>query len=454
VLGDIPQKLLSNVSVYVVLSPDEKQVAFIRRSESGSGHALVVANLDGSSEKEIVFRSPAQAFNKYSLAWSADGERIAFGAASGNETTQEIFAVNVVDGSIRQITTLNWIEIARLGWVHEGDGLVAVARGANNSFAATQLWRVDYVSGAAHPIINDLQHYGSTLSLSSDSKSLVAIQAIRESSIWSADANDLSGARQLTFGSSGHEGWYGIDWTPEGKILYVARIGQSLTIWTMDADGGNPRQMTPAGFLDQRPSATADGKYVVFQSNRSSASEIWRMNSDGSDLLQLTGDGANTYPHPTRDGRTVVFTHTVNGANYATRVSIEGGASARIIDVECFNARVSPDGNFIACGTSIDRKKALSIVPIVGGEVVRSFDIPQTFNFDGSIRWSRDGRFIIYRDWADGVWQQSIDGGNPQRISGLPEEKLYQFDWSYDGKQAAFTRGREVRDVVLISDFR
>ncbi|MGI8639172.1 MAG: hypothetical protein ACR2MG_04390 [Pyrinomonadaceae bacterium] len=39
-------------------------------------------------------------------------------------------------------------------------------------------------------------------------------------------------------------------------------------------------------------------------------------------------------------------------------------------------------------------------------------------------------------------------------LEGLPAEKLYQYEWSPDGKQFAFTRGREVRDVVLISDFR
>ncbi|MBC7898879.1 MAG: PD40 domain-containing protein, partial [Saprospiraceae bacterium] len=41
-----------------------------------------------------------------------------------------------------------------------------------------------------------------------------------------------------------------------------------------------------------------------------------------------------------------------------------------------------------------------------------------------------------------------------KRIEGLPEEKLYHYDWSPDGKQFAFTRGREVRDAVLITDFR
>jgi len=47
-----------------------------------------------------------------------------------------------------------------------------------------------------------------------------------------------------------------------------------------------------------------------------------------------------------------------------------------------------------------------------------------------------------------------VDGGATKLLEGLPPEKLYQFDWSPDGKQFAFTRGREVREVVLIENFK
>jgi hypothetical protein len=55
---------------------------------------------------------------------------------------------------------------------------------------------------------------------------------------------------------------------------------------------------------------------------------------------------------------------------------------------------------------------------------------------------------------VQGLWRQAIEGGPPQRIAGLPEEKLYAYDWSRDGKFFAFTRGVEIRDVVLISNVK
>jgi Tol biopolymer transport system component len=82
---------------------------------------------------------------------------------------------------------------------------------------------------------------------------------------------------------------------------------------------------------------------------------------------------------------------------------------------------------------------------------LKSFDVPQRANFRFGIKWGPDGKSITYRDWGAGIWRQSIDGGPPQRVEGLPDEKIYANNWSRDGKMFVFTRGVEIRDVVLIS---
>jgi hypothetical protein len=43
----------------------------------------------------------------------------------------------------------------------------------------------------------------------------------------------------------------------------------------------------------------------------------------------------------------------------------------------------------------------------------------------------------------------SVDGGETKRLEGLPKEKFHNFAFSKDGKQLAFVRGQEIRDVVL-----
>lgn len=452
-LGGVPQKIAAGVSVHAVLSPDEKQIVFVRRNQENKTESLVIQNLDGSETREIAARPAAQGINGNSLSWSADGKMLAFGAKSGNGEAQEIFTANAADGAVTQLTALDWTGLVRVEWRRDGGGLLAVAR-AKNAIVDRQLWQVEYPSGKARKITRDLQHYATSLSLSADSHALLAVQSINESHIWLAPADNLAAARQITFNSSAIAGWYGVDWTADGKIIYAARVDQSLTIWTMEADGERPTQITSTGFIDERPSATGDGKYIVFQSNRSGASEIWRVNADGADLRQLTFNGGNSVPHVAPDGKTVVYSRESNGASSIWRVAVEGGEPIQITDKPTSNPNVSPDGNFIACGYVSDGKTKLAIVPLSGGEPVRLFDVPATYNFNDSIRWSPDGRFISYRDWANGIWRQAVAGGEPKLLEGLPEEKLYHYRWSPDGKQLAFTRGREVRDVVLMSDFR
>jgi hypothetical protein len=69
-------------------------------------------------------------------------------------------------------------------------------------------------------------------------------------------------------------------------------------------------------------------------------------------------------------------------------------------------------------------------------------------------RWTPDNSAIIYRDANFGYWSQSVNGGEPAKLEGLPKEQLFTHAFSKDGKQFAFVRGQIIRDVILINNFR
>lgn len=455
VLGGVAEKLSNEIRSNFAVSPDGRQFAFFHANKEQNGSALVISNLDGTGWRELLTRPLDKSFSARP-AWSPDGSLLAFSAVSdsGNDS-HELFVLHVTSGQLEQLPARGWIQISNLVWAGDGRGLIAVA--ADKKETVRHLWHVAYPGGSAQRLSNDTDTNGAGLSISADGSSLLAVQLRRESNIWVAPAADLAQARQVTFSSiNGVYGWHSFDWTPDNKIVFAAGVDRTVAIYVMDADGRNQKQVTSGGFFDQRLSVTADGRFIVFQSNRSGTNEIWRVNMDGSDLRQLTTGGANTSPHPTPDGQWVVYTSAHSGRSFVWRVPLAGGSPVRVMDKASIFPRVSPDGRYLACGyrPDDDAPEQLALVELASGSLVRLFAAPHSANFHDGIRWTPDGQAICYRDAANGIWRQDVKGGAPQRLTGLPGEKLYIFGWSRDGRAFAFTRGREIGDAVLVRDVR
>jgi len=457
VFGGVPQKLRDNIGVTVAFAPDMKQVAFVRGNSERKVSSVVIADTDGTGERELVSRDQNVPFRVLSPSWSPDGKMIVV-AATTDELggTYELFVVTVPDGQIRPLTALSWVHVTATTWLPDMSGVIAIAKekGVLDGF---QLWNVSYPDGKARRILSDLDNYGSAISLSADGQALATVQEQRITNVWVAPAADVHRAKQVTFSSIGRrDGWQNLDWTSDGRLLYGAILRDSLTIWTMNSDGSNQKQLTSAGYTDVRLSTTFDGRYMVFQSNRGGGAEIWRANLDGSDMKQLTHGGHNADPHVSPDGKWVVYTSMRDGQWRLWRVSIEGGEPVQLSDKPASEPRVSPDGKLIACAYTAHphSRRQLAIIPIGGGSPVKVFDVARLANFSYSIRWTPDAKAVTYRDWANGIWRQPVAGGLPERLEGLPKEKLYSYGWSRDGQQFAFVRGTEIRDVVLLRDVK
>jgi TolB protein len=179
------------------------------------------------------------------------------------------------------------------------------------------------------------------------------------------------------------------------------------------------------------------------------------MDSDGGNTRQLTSCGKNSQPSASPDGKWVIYVSACEGLQTLWRVSIEGGHSERLTDKVASWPWVSPDSKWIACGYEPNPGRLqLAIIPIAGGPPAKLFDVPPRANFNYALRWTPDGRAVTYRDWGKGLWRQVLDGGPAQQIPGLPQEKFYCYGWSRDGKTFAFSRGTEMRDAVYVTSSR
>ena len=66
-----------------------------------------------------------------------------------------------------------------------------------------------------------------------------------------------------------------------------------------------------------------------------------------------------------------------------------------------------------------------------------------------------DGKAVVYparENGVDNLWLQPLDGSKGRYITDFKAERIYDFHWSFDGKQLALVRGHTDSDVVLIRD--
>ncbi len=457
-LGGASRKVIENVSSTVSLSPDGTQLTFIRDMLQGES-ALVVANADGTGERQLKVRKLPNNFSGGQPSWSPDGKLIAAGVntydpASG-KTALTVFATQVEDGAERQLTSQTWGPgNGPVAWLADGSGLLLVA--LDEGASAVQIWNISYPSGEVRKITNDLNNYN-RLSLTADSSTLVTVQTEITANVWIVPPTEASRARQISSGK--YDGFQGLSWMPSGKIVYASRGAGLDDIFTMDQDGRNQQQLTAHARSNTHPSATLDGRYIVFESSRTGSSRsIWRMDADGGNPKQLTDGPADEAPQSSPDSRWVVFVSRRSGTQNLWKVSIDGGEPVRLTDKLTLMPTVSPDGSLIACLYVGDQPNAggVAIIPFAGGEPVKLIGFPHSFN-SPLLRWLPDGRALVYRGIIDGVsniWSVPVDGSAPKQLTDFNTDRIFWFDVSRDNKQLAISRGKQTSDVILIRDFR
>jgi Tol biopolymer transport system component len=141
------------------------------------------------------------------------------------------------------------------------------------------------------------------------------------------------------------------------------------------------------------------------------------------------------------------------------KAPIDGGPSQLLSESPSVGQfDVSPDGKLAAFPTlehSGEHKEMLALVDTDGGKTAKvvEFERPRF----GLLHFSRDGKAVIYpvrNNGVDNLWLQPLDGSKGKQITDFTSEHIFDFHWSFDGKQLALVRGHTDADVVLIRDGR
>jgi TolB protein len=455
-LGGDSRQLLYDVDSEVTQSPDGKKIAFIRGYFKEKEKALFIANADGSGEERLTTRRAPQFNGMDHPSWSPDGKRVAF-IVSGDDAEGyyvNIDEISVEDRAERKISSERWRHITSIAWLGDGSGVLAVARDrASIAGSPPQIWRINYPGGEAHRITSDVNYYIS-LSLTADSKMLVAGASAQTSSIVIAEQGDTNRTREIL--SKNFAGLSGFSWTSDGRMLYSSSQRENRDIWIVNADGSGQKQLTfdPAG--DLYPSASPDGRYIVFLSNRGNRWSIWRMNPDGSNAIELARtDAESPAPRVSPDSRWVFYSANTTGKQIVWKISIDGGTPTQLNGQEMYSLSVSPDGQLIAYYHRPPEFNAPVQVHIVFAETGAVIKTLPVLGDGNRLSWSPDGKEIDYVETREGVsnlMRMPLDGGKPRQLTDWKTDQIFWFAWSTDGKQLACTRGSNDRDLILMED--
>ncbi len=119
-------------------------------------------------------------------------------------------------------------------------------------------------------------------------------------------------------------------WSPTGDKIAYAYNGD---IWLMDVFGGGTQRLTSGTGLAATPAWSPEGSKIVYANNRGGVTDIWVMESDGGNQTRLT-DGASTYSQPSWSPRGDRIAYTKGSAILSSRVEISDvdGRNAWVIE--------------------------------------------------------------------------------------------------------------------------
>ena len=431
-------------------SPDGSRIVF--RSERDGGGIYVVPAL-GGAERLISPRAQEPAF-------SPDGKRIAY-TMGGRGSGTELWVVDEAGGVPTRLAA-DLRGASRPVWSPDGAAVAVVGRLEAPDTA--DWYRVDVATGSVTPMraATLLKTAGVALSApgvwlpgeivfsarSGDSESLWSIGV-------SVDGRTVTApVRRLTAGTS-------LDRSPTvatgsgGRRLYFASLDQRANLYRLPIalnagrPSGDPQPLTDAAAEDAWPTISADGRFVVFASNRQSGASAWLQNLDSLETT-LLGTVESRLVNISPEGRRVIYKTRVQGQSRFV-VRPVGGGAAQPIPLDLFWVWDWPAESWLITGGVVgaDRQKLYAfdfatgkLRPLLSGESGQTY---------GHGRLAPDGRWVSAMEWT--VAGRSRIVVFPFRDAPVPASELVivtdedsvaeEHAWSPDGQLLYFVSERD-----------
>lgn len=444
--GGIPVKMIEKAEGAVSLSPDDRQLSFMRCNYFDDDFcSLFIIDANGQNERRLLTRKrPSRLAG---AQFSPDGRSIAFasGQSENGASDFRLMLLDLATGAETLISSRTFFNITSLKWLSDGDGLLFTAIEILDG--PRRIWQVSRATGDIKALTSDATNYQS-ISLDTTADKLIATNVSNTFHLYFAPKEDphktksLAAVRTFTFGSN-------------GKILYAGDDGD---IWTINYDGAEQRQLTNSPFKESNPRVSPDGRYIFFSSARSGSIQVWRVDTDGSNQTRLTHREGGASIFVTPDQHWVYFLSLLSGTLW--KVSTDGTEELQVSEERVWRPGISPDGKLAAFffrDQGQNKQFKIAVMSLESRRVLETFPATDPNTTMSPIVWESDSQsfdYIIAHESQNSLWQQSLTDAAPRKIADLGGEEINDFALSPDGKYMGFIRGQWLLGAVLIEGLK
>jgi Tol biopolymer transport system component len=420
---------------YPALSPDGKQVVYSGRAPGNTDtFDLFVRPVAGGAPRQLT-RGDA---SDIAASWSPDGSSIAFARVEGSGV--QYVVIPAAGNGEKKIAEFGGfsdaLQSAGVAWTRDAKSLAVVGK---TGAAAPAIMLVPAVGGEPKPITTPPEgSEGDTAPAISPDGSTVAL--VRRAGPEAGDiwACDLSGAglRRVTFDE---HLIHGLAWTANGReIVFSSNRAPGWRLWRVPAGGGSPREIQLAGRKAQYPAMARNSGRLVY-SDSPTVSAIWRAelgkaNTERSLIRSAGRESAPSYSH---DGKRIAYVSDQSGLEEIWVADADGGNPAQVTSFkgpQLGRPSWSPDGRTLALQVRPLGPPEIHTAPVAGGPSHRIVG-----NGAGNPSWSRNGKWIYYGQRQ--VWRIPPEGGKPEALTRRGGSNPVE---SVDGKWVYYHRAREI----------
>ncbi|NQZ82189.1 MAG: PD40 domain-containing protein [Colwellia sp.] len=400
------------LEIFPTLSPNSKQIAFIRAAKGLQTNKLIIKQLTSGDERELndiagLYGNPV---------WSNDGKQIAYIHMNGSTCTIRI--VEVLGGPSHFISECSG-ELIRtmrksLLWHHQNNSLIFTKSSINKGVLALYNFDLEtkQLTKLSSPPINVI---GDANPATSANGKLIAFTRTNNSGVDNIIVLDLTNNKETEYPLKSPT-VLGLDWLDDSSIIFVSDDNNRSELMVLNIKNGKEyfTRINGTGLL--HPSFNKTSKNLVFADLQSNANIVIKQRIGESEATLVTELPSSKFEREaifSPNGKIVVYIRLLENGSELWLYDLDKQQHKRLVKPENTlfkHISFSPDNSKIVLMAIKDKTSSIQVY---------DFNRQHFFKLDTATiekplnpTWSTDNKQVLFTSKKEGewlIWQTSIE---------------------------------------------